>query len=249
MKFLKTETVFEGTTYDRLFQIEQNAIVPIDRLFDYYQISYDLKRMDPIQDLPHELAIKIVLKTVISLLKDFHFSDAMELMTINTYMVHHFYFAIFGRSTASMLTKQRRLSRVLHLINSMYDSYFTAYCCFSSPTMLLDYEDQFMVGQRSVFYPWDLSPDVSVIQVDHVEDQAGISVQLGESYGDRALLVGAYEKHGVLYAEKLAFPFVHFILMDSFHFLNVFENLETQYHFERFSMLIKAIFGKHCKTF
>jgi hypothetical protein len=250
MRLLKTETFFEGCMYDRLFIIEDHALVPVDRLFDYFTITYDLKRkMKPVEDLPHELAIKIVLKTIISLLKDFHFSDAMELISINKYMIHHFYFAIFGSSNASMLVKHRRLSRIMNLIANMYDSYFTSYCCFNSPTVLLEYESEFMVSQRSTFYPWNFEPQVSVIQVDHVEENAGLSFQLGESYGDRALLIGAYEKKGILYGEKLAFPFVHFILMDAFQFLNVFENKETRYHFERFSMLIKAIFGKHCKTF
>lgn len=250
MRLLKTETCFEGTMYDRLFILEENALVPVDRLFDYYTITYDLKRTPSIpEDLPHELAIKIVLKTVIALLKDFHFSDAMELISINKYMIHHFYFAIFGKSDASMIVKHRRLSRIMHLIASLYDSYFTSYCCFNSPTVLLEYEAEFMISQRSAFYPWNFEPSVSVIQVDHVEENAGVSFQLGESYGDRALLIGAYEKKGILYGEKLAFPFVHFILMDAFQFLNVFDNGETKYHFERFSMLIKAIFGKHCKTF
>lgn len=249
MRLLKTETFFEGAMYDRLFMIEENALVPIDRLFDYFQLTYDVKRMKPIENLPHELAIKIVLKAIIGLLKDFHFADAMELITINQYMIHHFYFAIFGTSNMGMIVKHRRLSRVMHLIANLYDTYFTSYCCFNSPTVLIEYESEFMISQRSTFYPWNFEPHVSVIQVDHVEENAGLSFQLGENYGDRALLIGAYEKKGILYGEKLAFPFVHFILMDAFQFLNVFDNDETRYHFERFSMLIKAIFGKHCKTF
>lgn len=249
MKLIKSETCFEGRMYDRLFILEKNALVPVDRLFDHYIIAYDLKRMEPIQNLPQELSIKIVLNTIVSLLKDFHFADAMELISMNKYMIHHFYFAIFGSSNASVIVKHRRLSRVMHLIANLYDAYFTSYCCFDSPTVLLEYEAEFMVAQRSVFYPWNFEPNVSVIQVDHVEEQAGLSFCLGENYGDRALLTHAYEKKGILYGEKLAFPFVHFILMDAFQFLNVFENKETKYHFERLSMFIKAIFGKHCKTF
>jgi hypothetical protein len=248
MRLLKTETFYEGTNYDRLFILEDKALIPIDRLFDYYTTTYDIVRMQP-TELPHEMAIKIVLKTIIGLLKDFHFAEAMELITINKYMVHHFYYAIFGTSNATLLVKHRRLSRCMHLIANIYDNYMTSYCCFDSPTVLIEYESEFMVSQRSVFYPWNFESNISVIQVDHVESSAGLSFQLGESYGDRALLVGAYEKKGILYGEKLAFPFVHFILMDAFQFLNVFENYETRYHFERFAMLIKAIFGKHCRTF
>lgn len=249
MKFLKTKTTFEGCIYDRLFVLEPHGLEPIDRLYDYYQVAYDLKRMDPIPEIPCELSIRIVLKTIVLLLKDFHFADAMELISINQYMIIHFYYAIFGHSSASMLVKQKRISRVLHLLRNLYDGYFTTYGTFSSPTVLLDYESQFMISAETVFYPWNLDPSPAVIQVDHVQDHVGELCILGESFGDRALLMGAYEKGGILYAEKLAFPFIHFILMDAFQFLNVFENEETKYHFERFSMLIKAIFGKHCKTF
>jgi hypothetical protein len=248
MKIIKSETFFEGAMYDRLFVLEE-GIVPIDRLFDHYIISYGLKRMDPIENLPIELATKIVLKTIISLLKDFHFSDAMELIAINRYMIHHFYYAIFGKTQASLIVKHRRLSRIMHLARNLYDTYFSSYACFDSPTVLLEYESEFMVGQRSVFYPWSFEPHVSVIQVDHVQENAGLSFILGENYGDKGLLIGAYEKQGILHGEKLAFPFVHFILMDAFQFLNVFENPETKYHFDRFSMFLKAIFGKYCKIF
>ena len=249
MKLLKTETYYQGTMYDRLFVLEGDQVKPVDRLFDIHVIAYDLKRTKPFPDIPHELSINIVLKTIIALLKDFHFAEAMELITINKYMIHHFYYAIFGAGKESSMTKLCRISRVMHIIANLYDNYFTSYCCFSSPTVLMEYEANFMISQRTVFYPWNFEPEVSTIQVDHVEDHAGLSFQLGENYGDRALLVGAYEKRGVLYGEKLAFPFVHFILMDAFHFLSVYENNETKYYFERFSMLIKAIFGKYCRTF
>lgn len=248
MKLLKTETFYEGANYDRLFIVKEDRIEPVDRLFDYYITNYDEKKVDHIP-VPYELGVKIVLKTIILLLKDFHFSEAMELIAINQYMVHHFYYSIFGKSGSSTITKHQRISRVMHLIANLYDNYFTSFCCFSSPTVLLEYESDFMISQRTVFYPWNMDPEVAVIQVDHVEEQAGLSFQLGENYGDRALLVGAYEKKGFLFGEKLAFPFVHFILMDAFQFLNVFDNWETRYHFERFSMLVKAIFGKYCRTF
>lgn len=249
MKFLKTETFYEGATYDRLFHWDKHQLIPIDRLFDTYIVSYDLKRTDPFPEIPHELGIRIVLKTIIMLLKDFHFAEAMELIAINKYMIHHFYYAVFGTAATTTLIKHRRISRVMHLIANLYDNYFSAYCCFSSPTVLLEYEADFMVSQHTVVYPWNFEPQVSTIQVDHVEELAGHICQLGENYGDRALLVGAYEKRGVLHCEKIGFPFVHFILMDAFQFLNVFENGTSKYYFERFSMLIKAIFGKYCRTF
>jgi hypothetical protein len=249
MKLLKTETFHDGSMYDRLFILEKGKVTPVDRLFDVHIITYDLKRTYPFPELPHEICIKIVLKTIVELLKDFHFGEAMELITINKYMIHHFYYAIFGAGKESTTTKLHRISRVMHIISNLYDNYFTAFCCFSSPTILMEYESNFMISQRTVFYPWNFEPEVSTIQVDHVEELAGMTFQLGEKYGDRALLVGAYEKKGVLYGEKIAFPFTHFILMDAFQFLNVFENAESQYYFERFSMLVKAIFGKHCRTF
>ena len=82
MKFLKTETFYEGATYDRLFHWDKHQLIPIDRLFDTYIVSYDLKRTDPFPEIPHELGIRIVLKTIIMLLKDFHFAEAMELIAI-----------------------------------------------------------------------------------------------------------------------------------------------------------------------
>lgn len=249
MQIIKSETFFEGVLYDRLFLLESNTVTPINRLFDQYIVSYDQTKMEPSDYFPYEMAMKIVVKTIIALLKDFHFAEAMELISINKYMIHYMYFAIYGNTKESFMVKHKRLSRTMALLQSLYDAYFSAYCVFHSPTVVLEYESDWKIQNRTVFYPWCFEPHISVIQVDHVKEHAGLSLTLGDNYGDKAFLIGAYEKKGILNCEKIAFPFIHFILMDAFQFLNVFENRETRYYFERFSMMIKAVFGKYCKTF
>lgn len=249
MKLIRTTTRRGTVEYDCLY--DATTFLRIAPRFEDIDLNYEDVWIDPCS-FPNEITQKILLKTIIGLLKLFRFPEAMDLICIDRSMVHHVYFAIFGtykrfyghdNKTCDMI---RRLSRSFRLIYNLYDFYLTAPCSLPWPAVVLEYECHFMLSSPSVIAPWDFAREISVISVEH-RDKTEV-LHLGELYGDMALLLNETERQGILHC-GLAFPMINFILMDTFQFLSVFQNTQSCYYFSRFSLLMRAIFGPHFCAF
>ena len=250
-KFIQSQTLEGGKYYDVLFQIDKTVKL-VDRLFDYYTLEFEYHTMLPVV-LPVEITLQILFKTLVKLLKEFHFADALRLVCTTKEMVHQVYYCIYGTCQVPTIEKVHRLSKTFHLVQNIFDHYFTSEGVYATPAIVLDYERNFMLAQTSAFYPWQFdteSPNVIIADVAFTPKQGFEKfLEFGEFYGDRALLDQFYECRGVVTCTKLAFPFVHFIFMDAFTFLNVFTHPDTTYHFARFATFMKAIFGPYCRLF
>ena len=247
MQLLITETRFHGCFYDRLFQVHKSHVTPIDRLFDEH--VFPDPKLEGTYDLPRELVHKIVMHAIVSLLKERNFECAMQLIGFDVATIHRVYAGIFGSCSSNWRQKLHRLSRIVHIAANLYDEYFLAEAYMDTPAVLLDYEQEFMISNHTSFYPWNMSPLVSLIQIDHLEIVRTRKIFLGPKFGDRALLVHPRERKGVMLGDHFAFPFIHFIFMDAFTILSVFKNPETKYYFTRFAMFLKAIFGPYSQVY
>lgn len=249
--FINSRTLEGGKSYDVLFQVKGNQIEKVERLFDFYTIHFEDVKMSPVL-LPVELTLRILFKTLVALLREYHFADAMQLISINREMVDQVYYCLFGKNKVQTMVKLRRLSKILILLQNLYDFYFAAESVYESPTIVLEYEREFSLSNTSAFYPWEMENFISVINVAHagVTDRDPYTMFcMGEFYGDFAFMENVYERKGLLKTDRLGFPFMHIILMDAFSFLNVFDQEETRYHFSRFTTFVKAIFGSRCRVF
>ncbi len=247
MKFLVTKTFQEGSLYDALFLLQNKEVVPIDVLFVDHDLDQPMldKRVWP---FPPEIVMKIVKQAVIQLLKDYNFEMALRLIAVNKYMVHHFYYAMYCGGSQSATEKYHRLSRTIQIAASIYDNYMTAECVQDDQTIIMDYEGDWILSNTHPFYPWDLHGTVGVITVQHAVEP-GLQLHLGPLYGDQAMLLGPKEKWGILHCKQLAFPYMFILIMDQFRFLSVFNDSRTRYYFTRFSMFLKALFGKYSKVY
>jgi hypothetical protein len=247
MKFLVTRTIQEGYEFDCLFEYHKDTVKRIDPLFaehDLVSTKTDL----PVVDLPTEIVMKIITNVIIARLKTHNYGLVMPLVAINTFMAHRIYYALFGAGRESALVKFKRLSKVIQILASIYDDYMIAEKCQQDQTLVLDYDGSWVLSVNHVFYPWDLKAEISVIGVHHIQNH-GYTLSLGPWYGDQALAYGPYEKDGVFYCRALAFPYLHILVMNHFRFLSVFQDPVTQYYFGRFSMLLRALYGKYCRVF
>lgn len=248
MKFLVTKTFIDGSFYDRLFLLLGNKKVqPLDLFFVEHNLNQNTTTIK-VPRLPSEIKARIIKQTVIELLKDFNFEAALLLVALNTHMIHHFYYAIYGGGCEDAITKYRRLSRTIQICCSLYDNYMLAEKVCIDHTIVLDYDGNWILSPSHIFYPWDMAPEISVIQVYHSQEH-GLQVSLGPYYGDQALLLHPREHKGIYHCEGLALPFLHILLMDQFRLLSVFASPRTKYYFARFSMLLKALFGKFTRVY
>lgn len=250
IQFINTRTLEGGRAWDVLFQVTGSKVQRVERLFDFYTIYFEQVLMNPVQ-IPMEITLKILFKTLIVLLGEHHFADAIRLICISREMIDQVYYGLFGKNKVETMVKMRRLSKVFVLIQNLYDYYFAAETIYETPTVVLEYEREFSLSNTSAFYPWEMETMISVINVSHVlnQEEPYTLFSLGEFYGDRLFMEEVHEKRGLLYTPDFGFPFVHLILMDAFSFLNVFEHAETRYYFSRFTMFLKAIFGTSCRVF
>lgn len=247
MKFLVTKTVVDLCEYDALFLMQGQYVKPVELLFCIHDLNQNNKNIQ-VPDLPTELKFRIMTCTIIELLRDFNFEMATLLIGINSYMIHRIYYALFGGSSDGYLIKYKRICRVMQITRSIYDNYLMAEKVCSDQTIVLDYDGHWVLSSNHAFYPWDMRPEISVIQVYHSQMQ-GLHVTLGPFYGDEAILLDGKERRGVIHCEGIAFPFLHILMMDQFRLLSVFLSPKSKYYFARFSMFLKALFGKYTKVY
>lgn len=248
MQLIVTETRHQGVFYDRLFQVKKDHVTSIERLFDEHEICQPTIDSTPVC-LPRELVHKIVFQTILQLLRHKNFDLATVLVAFDVATIHRFYYGLYGSSACSWKEKYRRISRTLHVISNIYEEYFLSEACHNTPAVVLDFESAFRISTTQLFFPWQMSPTISVVEINHLELLRTRKLVLGPLFGDCALLVSPKERKGILYGDHFAFPYIHFIFMDVFTVMNVFKNPITQYHFSRFSMFIKAIFGGYTEVY
>ncbi len=248
MKFLVTKTFQDGNMYDSLFLLQNRQVYPILPMFPEHVFPQPSNVTLEVPHLPMEITMRITHQVVVELLKTYNFEEALKLIAINHFTIHRFYYALFGAGSESSMTKYKRLSRVLQITASLYDNYMLAEMIAQDQTVVLDYDGEWIRAGNHPFYPWEFRPEISVIDVKHHYDE-GVEVQMGPNYGDIALLINPFERHGIMYCKQFAYPFIHFLVMDHFRFLSVFQDPKTKYYFTRFSMFLTALFGPYCRVF
>lgn len=199
--------------------------------------------------LPREIVNRIVFYHFLNHLRIKEFEEAFKIISFTREMIHRIYYGVYGWSDKSLLVKIDRLGKTFRLIAAIHHEFLADHATmYNFPVVVLDYKKDFVLQPKTKFYPWQFYPYVSVVDIAGYTD-LGKYMYLGKEFLDRAILVNPKYRNGYTYAENLIYPFIHIMPMDRLKSLNIFADPDVYYHFARFTMLLRAIYGIHTKTF
>lgn len=244
--FTFIETMDENN-HDVLFSIDKE-----NRVKRVVRSEFYIAPAPPLEgsvDLPQELCCKIGFYVFLIYLCSKQFDKAFKYISLNKYMIHRIYYGVYGYSDMPWHIKLHRLSRTFNLIEAIHEEFMMdQVVAFNYPVLIMDYDEDFVVRKNTPIYPWNFRAEISVVEVAGF-NQFGRQLHMGPTFIDRAVLSNCTFKNGLTHCTDFTFPFLHLMPMDNLCSLNVFNHEETYYHFSRFSMLLKAIYGKYMRVF
>lgn len=252
--------IITSTDLDYMFELVRgNVVRRVIPLFDEQSLApIDNKETFDFQDLPREIAYRVVKEYMKYLFKNANFDLAFDLLCIDRYFVNQMYYAIYGFSNITLQDKIKHLAWTFRAAMEIYDFMLTAPNMDRNDyyALMFEYFDGWNLSEKHPFYPWDF--DLSTMQLVSIEpplledgnwDVTYHAFHPGRNYGDTVWIQGA-ERKGIFRAVQTMRPVIPILLRDGRHnLLKITKTKESCYYFHRFAQFLRVCFGNDTRVF